>query len=635
MQSNSVSVPAGQPQPTTEAGFVPQWGEKAPKGGRTVLNRIIKEGANVPLFLGQTLIHSLRHLGYNDPTSAFCEHVDNAIQWGATEIRVYIHQTGKKGNYRIDGLVYDDGSGMAPTVLRAAMAFGGSMCFDNRDGIGRHGVGMKGAALSMGPVLDVYSWQEPDAIYNMTLDIDEIGNDKANVVNLPEATLSSLPAEVRAILTTPMIYPKNPQETQELLEDESSQLTERLGPSGTIVYMPKCDRLPRSTAQPLVDHAVKEMARIYRRFLARGLKLYVNNRRLRAFDPCYWQEDAWHAHHVEGLHETRSRLVNSWTIPIPLTEGGTETKDINVRMFRLPIAEWEQLPYKVQKNDLRLFEHKGISFLRNDREVHLGWMNSILGRIGTRDSWWRLEVDFPADLDEAFGGAVNKQGVRPHGYVCDQIKKYIKDDLRVVRMSIDHHWAEKAAASKQTKGQPSEAERRANEADPLQATILPQPMPRTPEEEQQLEQNLRALAYGLKREGESDDEAFERVKGSRYITVTDHNEDLPFYRVDFKIGKVILRINTAHPFFKQLFEPLSLLAQHASTLNFGEDEGEHDSDLAERLSQALVSLQLMLLSLARTQSEMTVHDDNGERQRTFDLLRRQWSLNLANQLTLT
>lgn len=635
MHPSQVSILGNQSPAAAEAAFVPRWGDEAPKGGRTVLNRMIKEGANVPLFLGQTLIHSLRNLGYNDPTSCVCEHVDNAVQWGATEVRVYFHQTGKKGGYRVDALVYDNGIGMSPTVLRAAMAFGGSMCFDNRSGIGRYGVGMKGAALGMGPVLDVYSWQEPGVIYNMTLDVDEIGNDKSNVVNLPEPGLTSLPAEVRAILTSPMVYPKNPQETQDLLEDEPSRLVERLGASGTIVYMPKCDRLPRSTAQPLVDHAVKEMARIYRRHLAAGLKLYINNRRVHAFDPNYWQEGARHARFVEELAEQRSRLVNTWTIAVPTEDGSPVTKDIQVRLYRLPIAEWEQLPYKVQKNDLRLFEHKGISFVRNSREVHMGWMNSILGRIGTRDSWWRLEVDFPAELDEAFGVAVNKQGVRPHGYVCDLVKKAVKDDLRLVRMSIDQHWAEKAAMAKQAKGQPTEAERRATEADPFQATVLPQPSPRTPEEQRQLEENLRALAIGLKREGESDDEAYERVKNSRYFTITDHNEDLPFYRVDFRLGKVILRINSAHPFFKHLYEPLSLLAQHASTIDFGGEEGELDSDLADRLTQALVNLQLLLMSLARTQSEMTVHDDSGERQRTFDTLRKQWSMNLATLLTVS
>ena len=69
-----------------------------------------------------------------------CEHIDNAIQAGASEIRVYIHQSGKRGDYHINGAVYDNGQGMAPTVLKVAMAFGGSTSFGNRTGIGRFGM---------------------------------------------------------------------------------------------------------------------------------------------------------------------------------------------------------------------------------------------------------------------------------------------------------------------------------------------------------------------------------------------------------------------------------------------------------------------------------------------------------------
>jgi len=74
----------------------PDWSPDAPRGGKAVFARILKENATVPLFIGQTLIQSLRDVGYNDTTSALCEHVDNAIQAGATEIRVYF-QVGKKG----------------------------------------------------------------------------------------------------------------------------------------------------------------------------------------------------------------------------------------------------------------------------------------------------------------------------------------------------------------------------------------------------------------------------------------------------------------------------------------------------------------------------------------------------------
>ena len=78
---------------------------------------------------------------------------------------------------------------MAPAVLKAATAFGGSLNFGNRDGIGRFGMGMKTAALSLSPVMELYSWQEPKAIYSMTLDIDAIGRDRSNLVALPEPTL--------------------------------------------------------------------------------------------------------------------------------------------------------------------------------------------------------------------------------------------------------------------------------------------------------------------------------------------------------------------------------------------------------------------------------------------------------------
>src|SRR5215471_5347378 len=91
----------------------PNWGGNAPRGGMAVMNRILKEKATVPLFFAQTLVQSMRDVGYNHTTSALCEHVDNAIQAGATEVRVYFRQEGKGGNKRIDVAVYDNGRGMA------------------------------------------------------------------------------------------------------------------------------------------------------------------------------------------------------------------------------------------------------------------------------------------------------------------------------------------------------------------------------------------------------------------------------------------------------------------------------------------------------------------------------------------
>jgi len=192
----------------------PNWALDAPQGGKTVMNRILKESATVPLFFAQTLIASLRDVGYNTTTSALCEHVDNAIEAGAQEIRIYFRQKGGKGSYEIDAAVYDNGYGMSPNVLKMATAFGGSMNFGNREGIGRFGMGMKTATLSMSPVMELYSWQEPGAFYKMTLDVEDIGNARANSVNLPDPTLvTELPEEVSCLFTETMVFPdKNEQD---------------------------------------------------------------------------------------------------------------------------------------------------------------------------------------------------------------------------------------------------------------------------------------------------------------------------------------------------------------------------------------------------------------------------------------
>ena len=72
----------------------------------------------------------------------------------------------------------------------------------------------------------------------MMLDVKEIGNDKSNLLELPEPTLiDRLPDEVCGILTSPMSYPKNAAH-QELLESDPDRLPERLGATGTIVFIP-------------------------------------------------------------------------------------------------------------------------------------------------------------------------------------------------------------------------------------------------------------------------------------------------------------------------------------------------------------------------------------------------------------
>lgn len=605
------------------------WGDAAPKGGRAVLQRILKEGTKVPLFLGQTLVNSLRDVGYNDTISAVCEHVDNSLQWDASEVRVYFHEQKDKASKSVDVMIVDNGSGMAPHVLQVATSFGGSMVYENRSSIGRYGVGMKAAALSMSPVMELYSWQDDRAFYRMILDVNEISNNRSNLIELPEPEfLAELPSSITRIVSRPMVYPKNPNETQDLLAQSEDDVYPRLGSHGTIVMMPDCDRLTYKSAKTLVDHAVKEMARVYRKHIEKGVAIYVNNRRLEAVDPTFWMLSARHTK-VEGLEEKRSRLVQSWArIEVPLTEGSPNKAPVSVRLYRLPIEEWEQLPKKVLKSDMGVYDDFQVSFMRADREVHAGPIAALGMRAHGDTKWMRLQIDFPAELDEAFGVAMNKQGVRPKKFVYDTIMQTIREDIQAVRKSIA---ASRVAGGRDTPTSPAgEAERRASATDALQGRPLPAPAPQTAEEEAMLAENLRGLAAALKRDGETDEQAFERVQASTYLTQFKHDEYWPFYHADYQYGKVILTLNTAHPFYTKLYQPLVKLVAAASVE--GVDDGESEAPVDCEANEVVVSLQLLLMSLARTQGQMTTGSDGDERRELFDTLRRQWSDNLRVQL---
>jgi len=87
-----------------------------------------------------------------------------------------------------------------------------------------------------------------------------------------------------------------------------------------------------------------------------------------------------------------------------------------IRLYRLPIEQWSTLSRKTLRNDLQVFNGLTVTVLRNGREVFAGQMTDLTTR-HTVTHWYRIQIDFPGELDEAFGVAANKQGVRMKGYV--------------------------------------------------------------------------------------------------------------------------------------------------------------------------------------------------------------------------
>jgi hypothetical protein len=237
-------------------------------------------------------------------------------------------------------------------------------------------------------------------------------------------------------------------------------------------------------------------------------------------------------------------------------------------------------------------------------------------------------------LDEAFGVSANKQGVRPKNYVLKEIAKELEGEITAVRDQIKRYQSEQTVVRHGSRR--SAAERKADEAEGLQTKPLGEPpAPNTPEEQAQLNENLRTLALMLKRDKETDEEAFERIRNSKHIIHYKHDDYWPFYHVDQRFGKVILTINTAHSFYDRLYEPLSraalvLATQAAEGVPADSNESADEPQTFEGAQTSLEALQLMLLSLARTQTAMAV--DDPERKQIFDQFRKEWSDAYQTQL---
>ena len=98
--------------------------------------------AEIPFQAGQAF-ESMRDSDF-DSLSAYGEAVDNAIQANASTIRINFDVFDEVGRGKnIKSVVFaDDGCGMNANVLQRCLKLGWSNRYNDRQGIGRFGVGM-------------------------------------------------------------------------------------------------------------------------------------------------------------------------------------------------------------------------------------------------------------------------------------------------------------------------------------------------------------------------------------------------------------------------------------------------------------------------------------------------------------
>ena len=123
------------------------------------------------------LIYAMQHLGY-DNFVALCDIIDNSIDANATSIKIFI--SAKNSNFQI--IIVDNGCGMTKETLDEALKFGSDSAHDEISDLGKYGMGLSTAGLSLADKTTVLTLNEDaGVIYKSATDVEIIKKENAFV----------------------------------------------------------------------------------------------------------------------------------------------------------------------------------------------------------------------------------------------------------------------------------------------------------------------------------------------------------------------------------------------------------------------------------------------------------------------
>ncbi|NMN57683.1 hypothetical protein FHT36_001580 [Xanthobacter sp. SG618] len=513
------------------------------------------------LIVPEAFVRGIRDLGYRSNGNALAELIDNSIQAYADRVDVLFGFGGGSVKKPSQLAVLDNGHGMDPGMIRMAVMWGGTHRENNRNGLGRYGYGLPCASVSLGRRFTVYSAVDNGLIHAVTVDLDLLTagdyTNRSGEIIVPPAQPAELPAFIaEAVAST---YPTGWR-------------------SGTIILIEKLDRLEWTTALGLRENLCRQFGVTYHK-LRGGAALYVDRQYVDPIDPLFVTS----GFRFHDSDEDRAVSLDPVTVEARNPDDGTYLGTVTLRYAWLPpsFGSIDKARDAVGMNANDRFpimkDYHGVIFSRNGRlidvQTRTPWATFI-----NNDRYIRVEVEFSATLDEAFGVTTSKQQVTLSPFAWELLLQAgLPKAIEQLRAKVKDAKLDRRARVLS----PSPGERRLSE----RAMGIPAPLP-----EEQGNLNLRS---------------------PRYRTVLERRPDEPFFQIDYTSGGRTLRLNTAHRFFSDVYDAPTVTPELRAALEvmlfaFGDavldgaasraDPTEQLSPWSKRLNQALEMLALHLLS---------------------------------------
>ncbi len=549
-------------------------------------------GARADIIQVDTALESMRDSGF-DLTAAAGEPIDNSIEAGASFIRVLTRYGDKKQS--IDEIAFaDNGEGIEPAIVAHVLSMGYSTRYGQRGSLGRFGVGLKLAGLSLGKRIDIYTKRTGNpAIWHAYLDLSEITS--GSQTHIIAEQVDTWPAEYKDIM----------------VGHDGQQFS-----SGTLVIYRKIDRLPAGGHYGTsLDQKLSELrtfiARTYRDFLDQSLVIELNGRAVTLLDPLFLKDNPRIIERYKP-EDLRGTVLDEDDIEI------TDGNEIHVTVTIVPVEfRWEEGlggAKDRQGRDIREFqisrENAGkVSMVRNGREINYDIVPRLLpAGIDKIDRYIGIEVRFPAVLDEFFQVRNVKRGAVPVDKLREELRKWLDRPIRAARREIRRHWGE-VEMHKQAK----EAEHQAAaEAAARAEQTAPKGQAGRDYTDEETERIIAELLQdlGVREDPQQAAQVRQQIKDKPMILVDGSWPGKEIFEVTHLNGKAIVRLNHRHPFIRDIYDALKAAGNGAgeelSTEEFG--------DLVRKTKRGL---DVLFLAYAKGEN---MHPDPTE----FDDLRSYW-----------
>lgn len=317
------------------------------------------------------MIPALRKLGY-DNKAAIADLVDNSLDAAASIVSINIFS--KKSEPQI--IIADNGVGMSRAILDEALRFGSQTEKDATSDLGKFGMGLSTASLSLAKRCTVITLANGE-YWTAITDVD---------IAMEQNTFDKY---------------------LELSTDTEIEMFKHYvnSESGTVVILDNCDGLTTSNLTNLKDSLKKDIGRIFRYYIDSGRQILINEKLIASFDPLRW-DDAETEHVLDEKFKHEGETVRIKLVVLPL-DAGTDT------------------------NDTANMYSQGLYLMRNNREIVAA---TWVGMSKHNDyNYVRGEVLFSGGLDEEVGIPFTKQAVVLKQSLRDRITAIVKPELVRIR----------------------------------------------------------------------------------------------------------------------------------------------------------------------------------------------------------